>query len=106
MRHFILIALGISLLLATLASPFASSHPDGLERVAEDHHFEKRATEVWRKAPMPDYAAPIPSLDARPGVQTALAGGFGTLLVFALLAGSGRLIGQRLKPSVNEQGAS
>jgi len=40
LRHLGLVAggLGIALLIA-LFSPFASSHPDGLERVAEDKGF-------------------------------------------------------------------
>jgi cobalt/nickel transport protein len=35
LRGFLWIGLGVSLLLALFLSPFASSSPDGLEKVAE-----------------------------------------------------------------------
>lgn len=35
--------LGTALLIAGLLSPFASSNPDGLDRVAQDHGFDHRA---------------------------------------------------------------
>jgi len=92
MRLFLLIGLGLSLLLAVVVSPFASEHPDGLERVAEDQHFHERATEIWRRAPLPDYAAPLAFLDGRPALQTGAAGGIGTLVVFAVLFGAGRFL--------------
>jgi hypothetical protein len=43
-RHkgFIWIGLGISLLLALFISPFASSSPDGLEKVAETKGFAEK----------------------------------------------------------------
>ena len=71
----------LALALAVFASPFASSFPDGLEKVAEDIGFLDAAHEhgAWKSSPAPDYAAP--------GVQderkaTALAGLAGTLAVF------------------------
>ena len=39
MRYFILGGIALSLALAIFLSPFASPHPDGLERVAEDKGF-------------------------------------------------------------------
>lgn len=99
MRPFLLIGFGLSLLLAVLVSPFASEHPDGLERVAGDYYFEERAIEVWQRAPMPDYAAPLAALAGRSALQTATAGGLGTLLVFAALFGAGRLVRTRRAPS-------
>ncbi|MGB3768113.1 MAG: PDGLE domain-containing protein, partial [Phormidesmis sp.] len=39
---FFLIGLGVALIIAAVVSPFASSNPDGLERVAEDLGFIDR----------------------------------------------------------------
>jgi hypothetical protein len=72
------------LALACLA-PFASSSPDGLERVAEKHGISA-AEPVWNQAPLSDYRLP----GMRPaGSSTVLAGLLGTLLVlgFGLVAG-------------------
>lgn len=90
---FILAGLGLSVLLAVLVSPFASSSPDGLERVAEDQGFATKAANAptWSKAPAPDYAVPgVP----RAGLSTAAAGLLGTLATFgaawALASWAGR----------------
>ena len=66
--------LGLAIGLATAASPFASSSPDGLERVAADNGFAPRAES--RDAPLFDYGT-----DSK--LATALAGFAGTLIVFA-----------------------
>ena len=69
--------------------PFASSSPDGLERVVENFGVEERSP-IWNGI-MSDYA--IASIE-NPYVSTLLAGIFGTLMV--LLAGS--LFGRALSP--------
>jgi cobalt/nickel transport protein len=74
----------VAVLLATLASPFASSFPDGLERVAEDKGFIERASEevtVWQNSLFPDYTLPIIQAE---GLSTSAAGLIGTLLMFAM----------------------
>lgn len=78
--------LALSLLLAGLVSPHASSWPDGLEKVAERLGFTERASEegVWRASPIPDYT--LPGLKGE-RVATGLAGVVGTLVVFALAGG-------------------
>jgi cobalt/nickel transport protein len=88
---FVLAALGVCLLLGTLLSPFASSSPDGLERVAEEQGFLERAegAELWEASPIPDYEMPGVR---RSGAATALAGLAGTLIVFGLALGLGRLL--------------
>ncbi len=64
-----------------LGVPFASTRPDGLERVAEQLGFAGRAETTDEAAPMPDYRLPgIGSATA----ATWAAGGAGVLLVFAL----------------------
>ncbi len=57
MKRFILIMLAVSLVVAGGLSWFASSHPDGLERVAEDLGFIDKASEPAHEI-MPDYTVP------------------------------------------------
>ena len=76
--------LAIAIALAIFGSPFASSSPDGLEKVAEDRGFlEAASTEktVWTASPFPDYQ--VRGIEAE-GVSTSLAGLAGTVLVFAM----------------------
>ena len=89
MRRLLILALAVAVALAAFVSPFASSHPDGLERVAIDKGFAQRA-EAPQAAPAPDYAFP--------GVESGrlangAAGAAGALLVFAL--GSGTVVALR-----------
>lgn len=92
---FALLGLGVSLLLAIFISPFASSSPDGLEKVAEDHGFLGKAEDrapAWNHSPVPDYTVP--------GVQsestaTGLAGLVGTLAVFGAALAIGLMIRRR-----------
>lgn len=82
-----------ALLVALLLAPVASSWPDGLERVAEDHGFSARAITLF-PAPVPDYA--LPGLSGSPA--TALAGLLGVAVTFAAVWGLSRLI-SRPRPS-------
>ena len=88
---FIFIGLGISLLMALFLSPFASPHPDGLEKVADRQGFlEKGETwKFWKYAPLPDYTLPWIKNEK---VSTALSGLIGTLAIFLIAIGIGRLI--------------
>jgi hypothetical protein len=78
MKWFTIIALALAVGLATAASPFASSAPDGLSRVAADAGFAKRAKESGGYG------------DDR--VAKGLAGFAGTLLVFAVGYGTARAV--------------
>ena len=93
---FMFIALIICILLAVFVSPFASSHPDGLEKVAEDKGFleESEGREVWKSSLIPDYAMPGINNER---IATGIAGLAGTLIVFALAWGIGKLIAKRSK---------
>ena len=76
----------VSLALAAFVSPFASSHPDGLEWVAEEEGFLHKAEEAevaWEGSPMPDYEIPA----VRGPASGPLAGVIGTLITF--IAGMG-----------------
>jgi cobalt/nickel transport protein len=87
---FILIGLGISLLLALFLSPFASTSPDGLEKVAEMKGFSEKGEswKLWKYAPLPDYAIPWIKNGK---VSTVLSGLIGTLAIFFIVLGFGRL---------------
>ncbi|QMV42245.1 PDGLE domain-containing protein [Cohnella cholangitidis] len=72
----------VTLIAAGSISYFASPHPDGLERVAEDHGFIDQAKEPSWTAWIPDYEVPgIPS----PYLKVGLAGVIGALLLFGAL---------------------
>jgi len=89
-KRWLLLFFVLALVVAVL-SPLASSHPDGLERVAEDQGFIERVQEPWYKV-IPDYVFPgIPN----EAVATILAGLVGTLLVFGLVWGVGKLVARR-----------
>jgi PDGLE domain len=87
MRVFIVLALSVAIGLATAASPFASSAPDGLEKVAEREGFLDEGRS--RDAPIPDYAFPGIRDDR---LATGAAGFAGTLLVLAAGWGAIRLV--------------
>jgi hypothetical protein len=77
MKWFAILALALAIGLATALSPFASSAPDGLERVATDKGFAARESEP--RTPLIDYDA-------------ALGGFAGTLIVFAAGYGIARVV--------------
>ena len=83
MRWFTILALAVAVGLASAASPYASSSPDGLAKVAADQRFLERGElhAVQEESPAPGYA--VPGVDD-PRVATGLAGFLGTLVVFGL----------------------
>ena len=88
---FILIGLGVSLLMVLFLSPLASSSPDGLERVAKMKGFAEKGEgwKLWKYAPLSDYAFPWIKNEK---VSTAISGLAGTLAIFFLSWGIGRLL--------------
>ncbi len=83
----------LALSVAVFLSPWASSLPDGLERVAENLGFIQKAGQsgaaFWKGAPLSDYK--IPGI-AHKGWATALSGLLGTLTLVGLGWGIGRLL--------------
>jgi hypothetical protein len=77
MKWFTVLALALAIGLATAVAPFASSAPDGLNRVAADKGFAARAHAS--RGPLIDYRA-------------ALGGFAGTLIVFAAGFGIARAV--------------
>jgi len=85
------IGLGVSLLLALFLSPFASSSPDGLEKLTETKGFSEKGKgwKVWQYAPFSEYAIPWIKNEK---VSTALSGLVGTVAIFFIGMGIGKLI--------------
>ena len=80
----VVIAVGLFLAAGVaLASPWASSHPDGLERVAEDEEFIDRAEDPSYEI-IPDYT--FPGIDNE-RVATILSGLVGIAIVAAVCFG-------------------
>ena len=93
-RIFIFTGLALALSIAAFLSPFASKNPDGLDRVSKDLKFEEKATAESSAKKLPfsqifeEYSfKAIPDEKA----STALAGVTGTLIVFGLAWGIGKL---------------
>jgi hypothetical protein len=97
-RLFTLLAMAVAIGLAAAASPYASSSPDGLEKVAAEKAFLDRGElhAVQEESPVPDYA--FPGVDD-PRAATGLAGFTGTLLVFGLGYGLVALARRRAVPA-------
>lgn len=96
-RALIIGGLGIALLVGVFLSPFASSDPDGLDRVAQDLKFEDRAVEDAPAKKLPFYGVfDEYALRGVPeGIATPLAGLIGTLATFGLAWGIGKLVIRR-----------
>jgi cobalt/nickel transport protein len=105
-RIFIWASLGISLGIAALLSPLASQHPDGLDRVAQDLEFEKKAISHPVTHKLPFYAVfeeyAVRGVPER--LATPLAGAIGTLATFGLAWGVGKLTVRRSHNSQAEDG--
>jgi hypothetical protein len=82
-RILVVVALAVAVGLGSAVSPYASSSPDGLEKVAGEKQFLDRGElhSIQDDSPIPGYAFPGID-DAR--VATGVAGFIGTLAVFAL----------------------
>ncbi|MDX2214723.1 MAG: PDGLE domain-containing protein [Oculatellaceae cyanobacterium bins.114] len=100
-RTFWLTGLGIALVIAVFLSPFASSDPDGLNRVSEDLGFVDREHPEAPAAKLP--FAKIFDGYALKGVPeaiaTPIAGLVGTLITFGLMWGLGKVIVRPTHPS-------
>ena len=80
----------VALFMGVVLSNFASSSPDGLEKVAEDLRFlEKGEGYEVIHSPLPDYTVPSISNEA---LAASLAGLIGTLIMFGLVYGMGKAL--------------
>lgn len=85
MRYFVVAGILLAAALAIFVSPFASSSPDGLERVAADEGFDGAAEDsAVADSPLADYG--VEGIDdERTG--TGVAGVVGILATFGLGVG-------------------
>ncbi len=90
---FTIAGLGVALLIAVFLSPFASSDPDGLDRVAQDLKFEDKAVEdaPARQLPFAGIFDEYSLKGVPEAVATPIAGLFGTLAAFGLAWGIGKI---------------
>jgi cobalt/nickel transport protein len=104
-RTFFLSSLGIAVIIAAVVSPFASSNPDGLNRVAEDLGF------ISKQQPEP-LAQKLPSAKAFDGyalrgapesLATPIAGVIGVFATFALAWGSGKLFVRKSNAAADKE---
>jgi cobalt/nickel transport protein len=95
----------VAVALAVFMSPFASSSPDGLERVAADKGFETAVAEqpAWSLSPLGDYQFPGVA-DER--LATAVAGLIGTVALFVLVLLVGRAFSRRRLPPADRSDAA
>lgn len=93
-RAFIMAGLGSALLIAILLSPFASSDPDGLNRVSEDLKFDNKALAETpaQKLPFANFFDGYAVKGLPDGIATSVAGLVGTLATFGLAWGLGKLL--------------
>jgi cobalt/nickel transport protein len=79
------VAMLVAILLAVFISPWASSSPDGLEKVAEDKGFLEAAEETeptWKHSPIPDYGDAVGTKAA-----VGMSGLMGVLITAAVAIG-------------------
>jgi len=84
-KAIILIIIGLAVLL-----PFASTFPDGLEKVAESLGLEEPES-IW-SGPMPDYTFPFAT---NPYVTKLISGLIGLFLAFIITWGVGWAIARK-----------
>ena len=81
-RLFLISGLLVAIGLAMLVSGFASSAPDGLNKVAEDHGFAANAKEhLFENGPLAGYAVKGVNGDR---LSSALSGLIGVLITFGV----------------------
>ena len=87
---FVVCGVLVALLLAGIVSSFASSEPDGLERVAIDEGFADTADDhAFVDGPMADYT--VRGVDDE-RLSTGVAGVIGVAVTFAVAAGAALVV--------------
>ncbi|MFH0888687.1 MAG: PDGLE domain-containing protein [Planctomycetota bacterium] len=93
MKTIVIVGLLVAFVLAIVLSPFASSSPDGLEKVGEAKGFIQKA-HSFMTGLIPDYLFPGIKNEK---VATAISGGLGVLIVFGLTYGLALTIRKKSK---------
>ena len=91
---YVWVGLGVALLLALFLSPFASTSPESLEKIAEAKRLSERGGgwKFWEYAPFSHYTLPWIK---NANVSTALSGLVGTLAIFFITIGIAKVIRKR-----------
>lgn len=98
-RAFLVAGLVVALLLAGVGSYYASSHPDGLERVAEQVGLGDGSSSSGDGGPFADYRTEGVEDDRLSGGLAGVAGALVTLL----LAGGLVLVVRRTRPRASDR---
>jgi cobalt/nickel transport protein len=88
----IVVGLLIALIIGVFLSPFASSFPDGLERVAEDKGFIKSAVDSGFPSLIADYTFPGVENEK---LATSLAGFIGVIVTFVAAIAVGKAVARK-----------
>ena len=100
-RTFLVVGVLVALLLAGVVSFYASSAPDGLDRVAGDHGLAETEREhPAGYSPLADYRARGVENDR---LSTAVAGVSGALVVLAIFGGLTFLLRRRAAADAREK---
>ena len=92
-RSWWIVGLAIAAIIVIVLAPLASSDPDGLVRVAEDHGFLEAARDALYSI-MPGYSVP----GVGGNLSTILPGLIGVVIVFGLMVVVGRVLVRRRRP--------
>jgi cobalt/nickel transport protein len=93
-QGFVLLGLTAALVIAVFLSPFASSNPDGLDRVSQDQGFDKKAqpNPIAKRLPFFAVFEEYAVRGVPQAIATPLAGLVGTLVTFGIAWGAGKLL--------------
>lgn len=94
-RYWWIAGLLIAVAVVAVLAPFASSDPDGLERVAIDAGFAEQGTEAAFEI-LPDYSVPFLGDST---LSLVAAGIIGVALLFGAMWLLGRVLAHRARPS-------
>lgn len=95
------IGIAVSLLVAGVFSYYASSSPDGLEKIAQEHGFSETATDAANAAlPTADYG--IEGVESE-RLSVGLAGVLGVVVVVVVAFGLFWWLGRGKKPAAGQQ---
>ena len=84
-RTFVLAGIAVALVLAFFVSPYASSDPDGLEKVASDKGIDASVSDhALADSPLADYS--VQGVE-NTGLSTGLSGIVGVAVTFAIGTG-------------------
>jgi hypothetical protein len=105
LEGFLVVGLAVALVVAVFASPWASSAPDGLSRVAIDKGFEdtEKTHSLEDSSPVAGYAVEGVTNER---ISTGLAGAIGVAVTFAIAFGAFFVLRRARGPGANVTSAT